>query len=168
MKGTPIVWIHDSVVLFTVISQLESADALYRGADGDPYFLIKIMCLLLLLIGGILVITFWYHRWKKYNNFIAEMKALDLNPEEEGTLAAMVKRHSMSEPVNILFSARLFDEMASDEILRVLGSPASAVSKQKFIDQVYNIRTRTYHPEWDGVQASNKTTPKNSLSVQKS
>ena len=89
-----------------------------------------------------------YNRWKRYKEFATEMKALDLDPNTEGTLAGMVKRYSMDEPVNILFSARLFDEMATAEILRVLSSAGSQQSKQEFIDTVYNIRNRTYHPEW--------------------
>ncbi len=108
------------------------------------YSLIAIMITILLIVFG----TYRYKRWKKFKEFETEMKALDLEPEQEGTLAEMVKRYSMDEPVNILFSARLFDEMASSEIKRVLGSAASIKLKQEFIDKVYFIRTKTYHPDW--------------------
>lgn len=108
------------------------------------YSLIGIMFTILMIVFG----TYRYKRWKKFKEFETEMKALDLEPEQEGTLAEMVKRYSMDEPVNILFSARLFDEMASSEIKRVLGSAASIKLKQEFIDKVYFIRTKTYHPDW--------------------
>jgi len=108
------------------------------------YSMLAIMITVLLIVFG----TYRYKRWKKFKEFETEMKALDLEPEQEGTLAEMVKRYSMDEPVNILFSARLFDEMASSEIKRVLGSAASIKLKQEFIDKVYFIRTKTYHPDW--------------------
>ena len=60
----------------------------------------------------------------------------------------MVKRYAMEEPVTILYSERLFDEMAADEIQRVIASPASAQAKEQFIDTIYKIRVRTYHPDW--------------------
>ena len=59
----------------------------------------------------------------------------------------MVKRYQMKEPVKVLQSARVFDEMASDEIVRVLCSARSAASKESFIDTVYDIRNRTFHPD---------------------
>lgn len=120
----------------------------YKSSSIDSTYLVWSLAILALTILLIMYATYRYRRWKKFKEFETEMKALDLESEQEGTLAEMVKRYSMDEPVNILFSARLFDEMASVEIKRVLGSPASAKQKQDFIDKVYNIRIKTYHPDW--------------------
>ncbi len=120
----------------------------FKSSDVDPTFLVYILGGIVALILATIYCTYRYKKWKQFKEFEAEMKSLDLAPEDEGTLADMVKRYSMDEPVNILFSARLFDEMASSEIRRVLGSPASAKLKQDFIDKVYMIRTKTYHPDW--------------------
>ncbi|MBN2329667.1 MAG: hypothetical protein JXR73_21175 [Candidatus Omnitrophica bacterium] len=89
-----------------------------------------------------------YHRWKKYKEFEAEMKSLDLDPGQEKAMSDMAKRRSLDEPAHLLMSVRLFDEMASEEIKRILRSPASAKFKQAYIDKIYRIRTKTYHPEW--------------------
>ena len=137
--------IFDSI---SAIAQAKLDINLWENTGIDPVFVLKILGGIIVFVILLIVATLRYQRWKKYNDFVEEMKALDLDPDEEGTLAAMVKRIQMDEPVNILFSARLFDEMAASEIMRVLGSPAPAKVKEKFIEQVYNIRTRTYHPDW--------------------
>lgn len=120
----------------------------FRNAGIDPtyaiYFLVGMMIAILLIVYG----TIRYSRWKKYKVFEDELKTLDLDPNSEGTLAGMVRRYAMDEPVQILCSVRLFDEMATSEMLRVLASPASLKLKQEFIDTVYSIRNKTYHPEW--------------------
>jgi hypothetical protein len=136
---------------FTTLAQTQTTEKLpvmWKANNADPMLLIGILLGILVVVLSVVVGTLFYQRWKRYNEFIGELKTLDLNPEEEGTLASMVKRYQMDEPVNILFSPRLFDEMASHEILRVLGSSATTKTKQKFIDQVYAIRTRTYHSDW--------------------
>ena len=60
----------------------------------------------------------------------------------------MARKYEMDKPANVLLSARLFDEMASKEIHRVLASAGSLKAKEHFIDAVYRIRTRTYHTDW--------------------
>ncbi len=141
-------------ILPSVLSNIPVAIAqglpvdVFKSSDVDPTILVYILGGIVTLILLTIYSTYRYKKWKKFKEFESEMKSLDLAPEDEGTLAAMVKRYSMDEPVNILFSARLFDEMASSEIKRVLGSPASAKLKQDFIDKVYMIRTKTYHPDW--------------------
>jgi len=109
---------------------------------------IKLLISLMGIVLLIMFLTYQYQRWRRYRDFVVEMKALDLDPGEEGTFAGMVKRYSMDEPVRILFSPRLFDEMATTEIFRVLGSAGSQEAKEEFINSVYDIRKRTYHPEW--------------------
>lgn len=121
---------------------------IWQNVSAEPGTLLTILGTLMAIVLAIIVGSYKYQRWKKYKIFEAEMKALDLDPQAEGTFAWMVKRYAMDEPVNVLYSARLFDEMASSEIFRVLSSSASAKTKSHFIDTVYGIRTRTYHPEW--------------------
>ncbi len=144
----------------TLLAQSSDLPSLFKATEVDPTVMIQVLSGIVLLITGIIVLTYKYQRWKRYNEFVTEMKSLDLDPDSEGTLAGMVKRYSMDEPVNILFSARLFDEMAATEIIRVLGSPGSVQAKKEFIDTVYKIRTRTYHPDWLGVKEEQVTESK--------
>lgn len=118
---------------------------------------------LLLFLGGLITIillivfaVYKFNKWKKYKVFEDEMRSLDLDPEQEGTFADMVRRYSMDEPVNIIYSPRLFDEMATQEMMRVLGSPGSSKAKREFIDTVYKIRVKTYNPDWDAKSAEAK------------
>ena len=53
------------------------------------------------------------------------MRTLDLDTESENTFAGC-QTLCHGGAVTILYSERLFDEMAADEIQRVLASPASA------------------------------------------
>ena len=76
------------------------------------------------------------------------MKTLDLAPEQETTLADMVKRYAMNEPVRILYSQRLFDDLACKEMQRILASAGSAEAKEQFIDALYEIRAKTYNSAW--------------------
>lgn len=120
----------------------------YKTTQAIPEFLLYFLLALIFLIGLILVAAYQYNRWLKFKKFEAEMKSLDLENDQEGALAAMVKRYSTNEPITILYSAQLFDEMASVEIKRILGSSASAKQKEDLIDKVYTIRTKTYQPNW--------------------
>ena len=63
-------------------------------------------------------------------------------------MASLVKRYQVGEPVQILYSAKLFDDLATAEMRRILASQGSAEAKEKFINSLYEIRTRTYHPDW--------------------
>jgi len=137
----------------------------FKNAGASPEILLPILGGITLIILIVVIGVYRFQRWKKYKTFETEMKTLDLDPESEGTFAYMVKRYSMEEPVNILYSPRIFDEMASQEITRVLASNASIQSKCKFIDLVYSIRTRTYHPEWITSQEVVKTGEAESLVV---
>ena len=111
----------------------------------------------LYILGGLAVLVFVivygsyrYQRWKRFREFEDEMKSLDLNTEQEGTLGGMVKRYQIGEPVQILYSAKLFDDLATAEMKRILGSQGSAEAKERFINAIYSIRTKTYHPDWVG------------------
>jgi hypothetical protein len=68
--------------------------------------------------------------------------------ESENTLIGLVRRFNMDDPIRLLFSARLFDELASREIQRVSKSHISDHSKQSFVNSLYKIRQNTYNSEW--------------------
>ncbi|RJP23055.1 MAG: hypothetical protein C4527_20945 [Candidatus Omnitrophota bacterium] len=119
----------------------------FNPSTFDVSTLFILLATFLLVIGSLIYLSYCYNRYKKYMEFLEEMQTLDLNPEEEGAFAWMVKRYQMNEPVDILASLRAFDEMACQEIRRVLGSAGSIQSKSDFIDTVYQIRSRTYRPE---------------------
>ena len=88
-----------------------------------------------------------YQQWRSYQNFVGEMQQLGLNPEQEGTFGDLVKRYKMKDPVEILYSLRMFDDMAALEMSRVLGSSGSMSAKEEFVDTLYEIRHITYLSE---------------------
>ncbi len=110
------------------------------------------------IIYGLLAIVFFigiftyasyrYQKWRRYQKFIEEMQTLDLDPDQEGTFADLVKRYNMDEPVNIIYSKRLYDELASQEMIRILASPGTVEAKAGYIETLYEIRDKTYTPEW--------------------
>jgi len=106
------------------------------------YTLLALLIVTLLIAYGV----YRYQRWKNFQVFVEEMKALDLTAEHEAKFSAIVKRYHMKEPVQVLYSLRLFDEIAMNEMIRALGSPASSKAKANFIDTVYSIRGNVYFP----------------------
>ncbi len=120
----------------------------FESSQIDPtillWFAVGLAILIFILVYG----TYRYQRWREYRRFADEMKTLDLDPSEENTLGAMVKRYAMREPVQILYSQRMFDELACKEMQRILASAGSADIKEQFIDTLYEIRTKTYNPAW--------------------
>lgn len=106
------------------------------------------------LFGLVVVITvfmygsYWIQRRRKQLAFLSEMVTLGLNANQEGTLASIVKRYRMHEPVSLLLSEKLFDEMATREMVRILGSQAPADTKEKYIQELYAIKQRTYNHDF--------------------
>ena len=88
------------------------------------------------------------------------MTLLELDDVQENTLTDLVKRYAQKEPVSVLFSLRLFDDMATKEISRVLGSAGSAMQKQQYVNLVYEIRKKTYFPELDASKDKEKESSK--------
>ncbi|MEW6237371.1 MAG: hypothetical protein AB1656_23920 [Candidatus Omnitrophota bacterium] len=99
-----------------------------------------------LAVLAILYICRRYAYFKKVQILQEEMKALELENGESQTLESLVKRYMLNEPVEILYSLRLFDDLALKEMGRILGSPLSQESKKKYIDMLYLIRQKTYFP----------------------
>ena len=89
-----------------------------------------------------------YQRWLHFKVFENEMKMLDLDPDEETTLSAMVKRYAMHKPDEVLHSRSFFDDIACKEMQRILSSGGSAESKEESIEALYQIRTKTSNPPW--------------------
>jgi len=137
--------INDFVVL---CSDKEFAFRFINAKSFDPGTLLIILTSLTILVVAIIFLSYRYQRWKRYNEFVEEMKTLQLDPNSEGTLAFMVKSQAMDEPVKVLMSAQKFDDMAQKEMVRVLGSEGSIESKEAFINSVYKIRNTTYRPAY--------------------
>jgi len=109
---------------------------------------------LILLLGSLMTfalvsisIGIKFNRWRKFNLFLEAMRAIDLDSTSQMIFAWMVKRNRLKEPSGVLRSRRIFDEMASGEIFRVLCSAGTLEAKEGFIDTVYNIRNKTFHPD---------------------
>jgi len=108
---------------------------------------------LLIFIAVVLVTLFLYRKYMNYKKtklFLEELEVLELGRVESNTLTTLVKRYALNEPVEILYSLRLFDELAEKEMARVLSSPLSSDSKTQYVDLLYRIRVKTYFPE--GIQ----------------
>ncbi|MDP8243622.1 MAG: hypothetical protein P9L94_06045 [Candidatus Hinthialibacter antarcticus] len=144
----------DLIQRFPVLAQTQDGKLPFNTwtpTETDPVTLLSVVGGIVTVIMLIVFGTYQFKKWKQFRTFEDEMRSLDLDPKQEGTFADMVKRYSMDEPVNILYSPRLFDEMAASEMLRVLGSQGSVKAKQEFIDTVYKIRIKTYNPDWEQV-----------------
>lgn len=109
---------------------------------------------LVIVLGGLMTFAFLliavgvkYNRWRKFNRFLDAMQSLNLEPSSKGTFAWMVKRNRLKEPLGVLRSRQIFDEMATGEIFRVLCSAGTVEAKEGFIDTVYDIRNTTFHPD---------------------
>ncbi len=113
------------------------------------FFVIVAACICVFTVGSYL-----WKRYLKNREFRFEMQTLGLDTEQEGTLAAIVKRYRMDEPMSILLSEQIFDEMATREMVRILSSPASAEIKEKYIGELYDIRQRTYQHECEAYEDS--------------
>ncbi len=141
--------IFDHALLKPVLAQQENEifGNIWRNVGADPTVIMFVLGTLIAIVLAIVIGAYKYQKWKKFKQFEDEMKALELDAESEGTFAWMVRRYAMDQPVDILVSPRLFDEMAASEIQNVLASNASVQSKSRFIDIVYDIRNKTYSPD---------------------
>ncbi len=110
-----------------------------------PYLYIAITVLALVVC--ISIIHYFVKRYKKIEEFKNELQSLGLGEEGESTLVDMVKRYAMQEPLDILISVKTFDQMAIQEIERILASAGSSKAKQRFINLIYEIRLKTYYGE---------------------
>lgn len=123
-----------------------------QGADYVIYLLMGLAC----VVGLIVYASYRYKRYKKMQEFSDEMAQVGLSSEEESTLTNLVKQYAMQEPVQVLLSLRMFDEMACQEISRVLGSSGSTTAKDRFVQMIYDIRKKTYFPDWDKKKADDE------------
>ncbi len=117
------------------------------STQGDPKLVFGVLGAIALLCTFIIVGTWYYQRWKKHRRFIEELNQLSLEEAEGNALINIVKRHAMSEPVEVLYSLRVFDELAEKEMNRILSLQGSQEIKQKYIDLLYTIRQKTYFPD---------------------
>lgn len=123
------------------------------------------------IIVGLIVLTatvgvHYYKRFKKMRQFKEELEQLDLGETGENTFVDLIKRYALNEPVDVLMSVKLFDDMAMQEINRILGSSGSMTSKQQFVNMIYDIRQKTYFPEYsesDDEIEDKENTPSNSM-----
>ena len=127
--------------------------------EWGPYLYIAISMAVLLVL--IFIVYYFFQRYKKIEEFKQELQSLDLGEEGESTLVDMVKRYAMQEPLDILMSVKTFDQMAIQEIERVLASAGSSKAKQKFINLIYEIRLKAYYAELVDKSEANETAAEN-------
>lgn len=109
----------------------------------EAFLSFGIGCIVLIVL--IVFVHKRYTRYIKERAFLDEIQTLEMEQSESDTLFSLVRRYALNEPVDILYSQRLFDELAVKEISRVLGSPLSKENKTKFVNLIYNIRQKTYN-----------------------
>ncbi|MDP8246352.1 MAG: hypothetical protein P9L94_19870 [Candidatus Hinthialibacter antarcticus] len=119
--------------------------SLYKNSDVsmEAFLSLGIGCILLIVL--VIFLHKRYMRYVKEREFLDEISTLEMEQSESDTLLSLVRRYALNEPVDILYSQRLFDELAVKEISRVLGSPLSKENKTKFVNMIYNIRQKTYN-----------------------
>lgn len=125
--------------------QPEDLSILYKNTEVSMEAFLSLGIGCIVLIVAIVFIHKRYQRYIKERQFKEEMQTLEMEPNESDTLFNLVRRYALNEPVDILYSQRLFDELAVKEISRVLGSPLSKENKSKFVTLIYNIRQKTYN-----------------------
>lgn len=112
---------------------------------------IQTLLVVVIALSSIILIIFMiyrrYIRFKKLQSFHEEMDLMQFENQESKTLDDIVKRYALNEPVEILYSLRLFDEMAEKEMERILSSSMPSKAKDKYIDLLYQIRHKTYFSE---------------------
>ena len=118
-----------------------------RAQTVDPQIIFGILGGIVFALATGVYCVYRYQQWRSYQNFVGEMQQLGLNPDQEGTFGDLVKRYKMKDPVEILYSLRMFDDMAAAEMSRVLGSSGSMSAKEEFVDTLYEIRQITYKSE---------------------
>lgn len=122
---------------------------LFQASTLDPKVLLQCLVGVVLLIGIVFYLNVRYQWFKKIRRLREEMEYLELNPTEETILTDMIKRYRLNEPVDMLLSLKLFDELATKEMYRILQSVGTSSAKQKSIELVYEIRQRTFFSEWN-------------------
>ena len=120
----------------------------FRTSSVSSQVLLQCLVGVALFIGFAIYLSYQYQWFKKVRRFREEMELLELNPAEENLLTKMIHRYRLNEPVDMLLSLRLFDELATKEMHRVLESPGSSAAKQGYIEMVYEIRQRTFFQEY--------------------
>lgn len=115
----------------------------------NPTLILGILFGVVVLAGVCAYGSYLHQRYRRFKEFNEEMRSLGLDHEQEGTLASLVKRYRMDKPVEVLLSEELFDEMATQEMVRILATQASMDVKEKYIRELYEIRERTYGKTWD-------------------
>ncbi len=121
---------------------------LWKNTTIDPKLVVGPLIAMLALLIGTIYGVHRYNRWKSFKVFEDEMKSLDLEVEQEGTLVNIIKKYQTEEPVAVLYRPELFDEMATKEIVKVLGSAGSTQAKERFINLVYEVRRKTYQSSY--------------------
>jgi len=129
---------------------------LYRTSSLEPDIILQCLVGVIFIIGLALILNYKYKWFLKIRRLKEEMDYLELNPVEENVLTGMIRRYRLNEPVDLLLSLPLFDELAEKEMRRVLKTPGSSTAKQNYIELVYEIRQRTFFPDWSQHQETTK------------
>ncbi len=119
----------------------------FKSSTIDPTILFFSLLGMVLFVSLLVYGNHRYQWFKKYKQFEEELEVFDLNVDEENILTDMVKRYKRDEPLDTIHSLQEFDEMVSEEMLRLLGSQASSATKEAFVALIYDIRQKTFFPD---------------------
>ncbi len=112
--------------------------------QGDASLLFTILIIMVLASVVSMVGAYYYKRWASHRRFLKELEQLSLTDSEQDAFSSLVIRHAKEEPINVLYSLPVFDRIAEKELHRVLASNATQEAKEKFVELVYTIRSKTY------------------------
>lgn len=124
-------------------------DTVFSIRVWNPSEISPVLLLLFLTITALTFVLFpyflrQYRHYLQTVRFREEMDAMDLKREDSNILWELVKRYALNEPVKILYSLPLFDELAQKEMVRVLSHPYSSHTKMHYIDHLYGLRQKMY------------------------
>ncbi len=116
----------------------------WNPSEVSPVFLLVILFSTALAFILFPVFLRQYRHYLQTMRFREEMDAMDLRREDSNILWELVQRYALNEPVKILYSLPLFDELAQKEMVRVLSHPCSSHAKMHYIDHLYGLRQKMY------------------------
>lgn len=120
------------------------ATKLWNPSELSPFFIVFSIVLSSILIG---LFPYFLRRYTLRMNelrFREQIGNLELEREDSNILWDLVHRYTLNEPVQILHSLPLFDELAQKEMVRVLSHPSSSRAKMQYIDHLYGLRQKMY------------------------
>lgn len=123
---------------------LFNANHLWNPSCTTPiaFFLIAVLSVALLILLPSLIRQ--YNRFLRAQQFRKMIEPMALERKDTNILWELVQRYALNEPMLIVYSLPLFDDLVQKEMVRVLGHPCPSMAKMQYIDFLYGLRQKMY------------------------